>query len=77
MKKNKKVLDDQYKIILKQIDDQFKDIYLMIEQKHKQTRERAIEAFNRATGVNDTGVNEVGWWKDLLIKTRSTLPKSS
>ena len=57
MKKNKKVLDDQYKIILKQIDDEFKDIYMMIERKHNETRQRAIDAFSRATGVNDTGVH--------------------
>jgi len=34
MKKNKRVLDDEYKIILKQIDDEFRDIYQMIERKH-------------------------------------------
>lgn len=42
MKKNKKVLDDEYKAILKQIDDEFKEIYLMIERKHNETRQRAI-----------------------------------
>jgi DNA polymerase III sliding clamp (beta) subunit (PCNA family) len=77
MKKNKRVLDDEYKIILKQIDDEFRDIYQMIERKHNETRQRAIDAFSRATGVNDTGVHEVSWWKELLIKTRGTLPKPS
>lgn len=60
---------------MKQIDDEFKDIYLMIERKHKETRQRAIEAFDRAAGVNTTGLKEMSWWKDLLIKTRGTLPK--
>ena len=49
----------------------------MIEKKHNETRQRAIDAFGRATGVNETGLREMGWWKDLLLKTRGTLPKPS
>ena len=77
MKKNKKVLDDEYKIIIKQIDDEFKEIYQIIERKHNETRQRVVDAFSRASGVNDTGLREMGWWKELLLKTRTTLPKPS
>lgn len=35
MNKNKKVYEDEYKIILKQIDDQFNMMHDMIEKKHK------------------------------------------
>jgi len=35
------------------------------------------DAFNRASGVNDTGLREMSWWKELLIKTRTTFPKPS
>lgn len=77
MKKNKKVLDDEYKLIMKQIDEEFKEIYLMIEQKHNLTKNRAMEAFSRASATNDMGLKEISWWRELLAKTRTTLPKAS
>jgi hypothetical protein len=36
-----------------------------------------MEAFTRASNVNDVGLKEMSWWRELLIKTRSTFPKSS
>jgi hypothetical protein len=42
MRKNKKTLDDEYNLILKQIEEEFKEIYLMVERKHKETRQRVV-----------------------------------
>jgi hypothetical protein len=77
MKKNKKVLEDEFKQILKQIDDEFNDIYAMIQRKHSETKQRVNEAFGRATSVNDIGLREMSWWKEILLKTKSTFPKPS
>jgi hypothetical protein len=48
---------------MQQIDTEFKDIYQLIENLHNQTRKKIADAFNRASGVNDTGLREMSWWK--------------
>jgi hypothetical protein len=77
MRKNKKALEEEFKLIMKQVDEEFKEIYMMIEQKHEQTKNRVVEAFSKASSNNDVGIKEMSWWKELLSKTRSTLPKPS
>jgi hypothetical protein len=49
----------------------------MVEGKHNETKKKVIESFKKASTVNDTGLNEMAWWKDALIKTRSSFPKPS
>lgn len=49
----------------------------MVQSKHNETKKRVNESFQRASSVNDTGLNEMGWWKDAIVKTRSSLPKPS
>jgi hypothetical protein len=49
----------------------------MIEKKQASTRQRVNEAFARAMTINDKGIKEMGWWKDILAKTKSTFPKAS
>jgi hypothetical protein len=36
-----------------------------------------MESFERANYLNDIGNKEVSWWRDQLVRTRSTFPKSS
>lgn len=64
-------------MIMKQIDEEFKQIDEMIKRKYNETKQRVIESFERANGLNDIGMKEVSWWKEQLVKTRSTFPKAS
>jgi hypothetical protein len=72
-----KVLDEEYRLIMKQIDDEFRQIDEMIKRKYTETKQRVVESFERANYLNDIGNKEVSWWRDQLIRTRSTFPKSS
>ncbi len=49
----------------------------MIKRKYAETKQRVIESFERANYLNDVGNKEVSWWRDQLVRTRSTFPKSS
>jgi hypothetical protein len=42
IKKNKKVLDEEYRLILKQIDDEFRQIDDMIKRKYTETKQRVV-----------------------------------
>jgi hypothetical protein len=36
-----------------------------------------MEAFTKASRINDEGISEISWWRELLIKTKATFPKPS
>lgn len=42
IKKNKKVLDEEYRLIIKQIDEEFRKIDEMIRMKYNETKQRVI-----------------------------------
>ena len=75
MRKNRKLLEDQYRSMLKRVDQEFEDMYRIIQQQHETTKARVKEAFSRAIEVNDKGGGEVTWWRDMLIKTKNEFPK--
>ena len=75
MRKNRKLLEDQYRSMLKRVDQEFEDMHRIIQQQHEVTKARVKEAFGRAIEVNDKGASEVTWWRDTLIKTKSEFPK--
>jgi hypothetical protein len=39
------VLDDEYRMIMKQIDEEFKQIDEMIKRKYTETKQRVVESF--------------------------------
>ena len=47
----------------------------MIELKHKEIKERALESFRTATVENEIGSKEIGWWRHEMQETKSRLPK--
>jgi hypothetical protein len=49
----------------------------MINRKHQEVRERVKDTFERAINMNTMGTKEVVWWRDLLTKTKSNLPKAN
>mgnify|MGYP003692101251 CR=1 FL=1 len=62
--------------MLDSIDAEFKDMYRILELKHKEMKERAMEAFQRANENNHIGKEEATWWKNYLGSLRHSLPKS-
>lgn len=50
---------------------------MLVQQRHELTKTRIVDAFERAISTNETATQEISWWKELLAKTRTTLPKPS
>ena len=77
MRKNRKLLEDQFRTMVKRVDEEFEDMYRMIQRKHEETKIRVKESFSRAIEINDKGSKEVLWWKEALVNTKKEFPKQS
>ena len=47
----------------------------MIEIKHKQLKQTALQNFSQAATENEEVQKEIGWWKDQVHYTKSHFPR--
>lgn len=75
LQSNHKALEKQYGIIIKEMEKEFAQIHQLIDQKHEELRQKAINWFSQSLKNTDVGLNEVTWRKNYFNGIRSSFPR--